>query len=155
MSTNERDNRFFDLYKVHAGMYERRLLYQSNERYHFSGISADETLILFVKSKWMSKADIFLYDLSKQRMRPLIVDEGEVLNCLPVFDRDARAIYYITDKARNFRYVTRHDLLTGESTCVEEADGDVAWTSFSYDYSKRITFLNHESSTRRSLRIHD
>ena len=88
-------------------------------------------------------------------MTPLIVDEGEVLNCLPVFDRDARDIYYITDKASNFRYVVRQDLLTGESTCVEEVDGDVGWTSFSFDYKKRITFLNHELNARRTLRIHD
>jgi dipeptidyl aminopeptidase/acylaminoacyl peptidase len=155
MSTNERDNRFFDLYKVHAGTYERRLLFLSGDRYYFSGISADERLVLFVKSKSMSSANIFLYDLSRERMRPLIVDEGEVLNCLPVFDRDARALYYITDKASNFRYVTRRDLLTGESTCVEMADGDVGWTSFSPDYKKRITFLNHESNTRRTFRIHD
>lgn len=155
MSTNERDTRFFDLYKVHASTYERRLLFQSDDRCHFGSISADERLVLFVKSNSMSKADIFLYDVSKQRMRPFIVDEGEVLNCLPIFDRDARAVYYITDKASNFRYVARHDLLTGESTCVEAADGDVGWTSFSSDYEKRITFLNSESDTRRTLRIHD
>lgn len=155
ISTNERDPRFFDLYKVHAGTYERRLLFQSDDRYHFSSISADENLVLLVKSKSMSKVDIFLYDLSRKRMSPLIVDEGEVLNCLPVFDRDARDVYYITDKASNFRYVARHDLLTGESTCVETADGDVGWTSFSFDYKKRFTFVNHESNTRRTLRIHD
>lgn len=155
MSTNERDTRFFDFYKVHAGTYERRLLFQSDDRYHFSSISADESLILFVKSKSMSKADIFLYDLARKRMMPLIVDAGEVLNCLPVFDLDARDVYYITDKASNFRYTARHDLLTGKSTCVEAADGDVGWTSFSFDYKKRLTFINHESSTRRTLRIHD
>jgi dipeptidyl aminopeptidase/acylaminoacyl peptidase len=155
VSTNERDAGFFDLYKIDAANYERTLLFQSADRYHFNAISSDEQLALFIKLKSMSKADVFLYDLSTKQMKSVTCDEGEVLNCLPVFDRDARAIYYISDKGSNYRHVRRCDLLTGESLCVETAPGDVGWTFFSSDYRRRITLLNEQQSTRRVMRIHD
>jgi dipeptidyl aminopeptidase/acylaminoacyl peptidase len=155
ISTNERDGRFLDVYKVDAVTYERTLLFQAADRYHFSDITPDEQLALFVKVDSMSRADIFIYDLATKEKRPLISDEDEVLNCLPLFDRTGSAVYYISDKDNNFRYVRRHDLSTGESTCAETANGDVGWTFFSHDYTRRLTFINDRASTSRILRIHD
>lgn len=155
ISTNERDARFFDVYKLDAATYERTLLFQASDRYHFNDISADERLALFIKNPSMSKADIFLYDLCANDMKQITRDEDDVLNCLPIFDRAARAIYYISDRGSNFRHVRRYDLSSGESVCVETANGDVGWIFFSSDYRRRITFINELSNTCRVMRIHD
>jgi dipeptidyl aminopeptidase/acylaminoacyl peptidase len=155
ISTNERDSRFFDLYRVDAATYDRKLLFQANDRYHFNEISRDERFALFVEAPSMSKADIFLYDLGAGEMKPITADEGEVLNCLPVFNRAANAIYYISDKGSNFRHVRRYDLSSHESVCLESGDGDVGWTFFSSDYRRRITFTNDQSSMCRVMKIYD
>lgn len=155
ISTNERDSRFYDLYRVCASDYSRTMLFELSDRFHCCAVSDDERYALFVKIESMAKAHVFLCDISTQEMTAVISDEGDVLNCAPVFNRDAGAIYYVSDKANDFRYVRRLDLLTGESTCVERVDGDVGWTFFSPDYNRRVSFFDEALTTRRVMRIHD
>src|SRR5215216_2959797 len=155
VSTNERDPRLFDFYKIDAQTFERRLIYRATDRYYFCGLSRDERYVLFLKSGSKTDADIYLYDTNNAEMTCLTGHEGDVLNCAPVFDRDARAIYYITNKDSDLRYVQRLDLTSGETRCVERAKGDVAWTVFSPDYRRRITFSDDSSSTLKVMNIHD
>jgi dipeptidyl aminopeptidase/acylaminoacyl peptidase len=155
VSTNERDPSLFDLYKFDARTFERRMIYRATENYYFSGFSADEKYVLFLKSGSKTDADIFLYDIKNTEMKCLTAHEKDVLNCAPVFDREAKAIYYVTNRGSNFRYLQRLDLVSGESQCVEKANGDIAWTSFSSDYRRRITFWDDSSSTFRMMNIHD
>lgn len=155
MSTNERDSRFYDLYQVSASDYSRNTLFELSDRFHCCAVSDDERYALFVKIESMAKADVYLGDISTKGMTAVISDDGDVLNCAPVFNRDGGAIYYVSDKGNDFRYVRRLDLLTGESTCVERAEGDVGWTFFSPDYQRRVSFFDEASTTRRVMRIHD
>lgn len=155
VSTNGRDNRFFDLFKVDSNTLEWHLIYQAAERLYFSAISEDERFVLFTKSDSKGDSDIFLYDTNTKQMKCLTAHQGKVLNCLPVFDRDVKAIYYITDEGSDFRYVRRLDLASSETRCIERVSGDVAWTFFSPDYRRRITFCSDESKMRRVVGIHD
>src|SRR4029079_8811126 len=147
VSTNERDQRRFDLYRFDARTFARTLIYRATEGFYFSGLSGDERYVLFLKSRSKSDADIFLYDVSTKEMKCLTPHAGEVLNCAPVFDRDSKAIYYVTTEDSNFRYVRRLDVASGATECVERAQGDVLWTLFSPDYHRRITFWNDISTT--------
>lgn len=155
VSTNERDQRRFDLYRFHAHTFERTLIYRMPEGFYFAGLSGDERYVLFLKSRSKSDADIFLYDVNTAEMRSLTPHEAGVLNCAPVFDRHSKAIYYVTTKDSEFRYLQRLDLASGATECVERAESDVLWTLFSHDYSRRITFWNHRSTTLRVMNIHD
>jgi len=155
VSTNERDQRRFDLYRFDARTFERTLIYRATEGFYFSGLSGDERYVLFLKSRSKSDADIFLYDVSTGEMKCLTPHGGEILNCAPVFDRDSKAIYYVTTEDSDFRYVQRLDVASGATECVERAQGDVLWTLFSPDYRRRITFWNDISTTFRAMNIHD
>ncbi|HJP94154.1 MAG TPA: prolyl oligopeptidase family serine peptidase [Pyrinomonadaceae bacterium] len=155
ISTNERDPQVYDLYKVDARTLTRTLVYKAAENYYFCAISRDQNYILFSKSDRRADSNIFLYNVGSGEMKCLTEHDGDMLNCLPVFDRDAKAIYYITDKDKDFRYVRRLDLVSGESQCVETANGDIAWTFFSPDYRRRVTFWNDRSTTLRAMDIHD
>jgi dipeptidyl aminopeptidase/acylaminoacyl peptidase len=155
VSTNERDQRVHDLYKFDAHTLARSLIYKATERYHFCSISADEKYVLFVKSERKADSNIYLYDVGRAEMKCLTAHEGDVVNCLPVFNRDATAIYYVSNKHSDFRYVQRLDLASDESQCAEKTNGDVAWTFFSPDYRRRITFWDDHSTTHRVMNIHD
>jgi dipeptidyl aminopeptidase/acylaminoacyl peptidase len=154
-STNERDQRLYDLYKFDALTFKRRLIYKATEKFYFCSISPDEKYILFAKSDRKADSDIFLYDVSREEMKCLTAHDGDVLNCLAVFNGDATAVYYITNEGSDFRYVKRLDLASGESTCVEKASGDVAWTFFSPDGRRRISFCDDPYTTLRSMKVHD
>ncbi len=155
ISTNERDGRFNDLYKIDGRDYTRRLIYRAAEKFYFCGISRDERYVLFAKSERKADADIFLYEVNRGSMECLTRHEGNVLNCLPVFDAQAKAIYYISDQDGEFRHVRRLDLRSGRNECVERTNGDVAWTFFSADYRRRITLWNDGLTTLRLMNIHD
>lgn len=155
LSTNERDKHVYDLYQIDSHTFRRKPIHLATEKYYFCDIAGDETRILFSRSERKNDGDIFLYDVSREELECLTLHEGDVLNCLPVFSCDAKAIYYITDKDSEFRYVQRLDLATGETSCVEKVDGDVAWTFFSPDYRRRITFWDNRSSALKVMNIHD
>jgi dipeptidyl aminopeptidase/acylaminoacyl peptidase len=155
VSTNERDPRRYDLYKFDAQTFERTPIYQTTEDYHFAGLSGDEKYVLFIKAESRTSADIFLYDIGTGEMKCITPGEDHVLNCAPVFDRDDRTIYYVTNKDSDFRYLQRLNLTTGETQCVERANGDVAWAIFSPDFRRRITFWDDCTSTLRAMKIHD
>ena len=140
VSTNERDERWYDLYKIDAVTFERELIYRATEKFYFCAISVDEQKILFLKSARKSDSDIFLYDVLTSQMKCLTAHEGDVLNCLPVFNREGNAIYYVTDQNSNFRYVQRLDLISGETECIERGNGDVIATFFSPDYVSESAF---------------
>jgi dipeptidyl aminopeptidase/acylaminoacyl peptidase len=155
VSTNERDQRVNDLYKFDAHTLARSLIYAAKEKYYFCSISADEKYVLFARSERKSDSNIYLYDVSRAEMKCLTSHEGDVLNCLAVFNSDATAIYYVTNRDSDFRYVERLDLASGESQCVEKANGDVAWTFFSPHYRRRITLWDDHFTTHRVMNIHD
>lgn len=155
LSTNERDQRLYDLYKINAHTFERRLIYRATEKFYCCAISLDEQYVLFVQSARKSDSDIFLYDVQSLEMSCLTPHDGDVLNCLPVFNREGTAIYYITDEGSNFRYVRRLELTNGESKCIERSSGDVAATFFSPGYRRRVTFCYDVATTRRVMKIHD
>jgi len=155
ISTNERDPRLIDVYRVNADTFERELIYEASEQYYLSGISQDEKYLLFLKTARKSDADIYLYDIRRAKMKCLTSHQGDVLNYAPVFNREATAIYYVTNKDSEFQYVQWLDLTTGETSCVERLCGDVAWTYFSPDFRHRLTFFNNNSTTLRVMKIHD
>jgi dipeptidyl aminopeptidase/acylaminoacyl peptidase len=155
VSTNERDQRIQDLYKFDARTLARSFIYKATEKFHFCSVSADEQYVLFMKSDRKADSDIYLYDVSRGEMKCLTAHEGDVLNCLAIFNVDATAIYYITNKDSDFRYVQRLDLATGESECVEKANRDVAWTFFSPDGRRRMTLWDNHSTPNRVMSIHD
>src|SRR6185437_16433248 len=135
--------------------FERELIYSATEKFYCCAISKDEQKILFLRSTRKTDSDIFIYDVRTSEMKCLTAHEGDVLNCLPVFNPDQTAIYYVTDSDSDFRYVQRLDLATGNTECVERASGDVIATFFSPDYRCRLTFVNDAATTRRVMIIHD
>jgi dipeptidyl aminopeptidase/acylaminoacyl peptidase len=155
VSTNERNKHVYDFYKIDARSFKRTLIYRATDRYYFCAMSADERYALFAKSERRADSDIFLYDVNSAEMKCLTPHQGDVLNCLPVFDRHAKAIYYVTDEGSEFRYVRWLDLESGETRVIEKTEGDVAWTFFSPDFQKRVTFWADRFTTLRVMNIHD
>jgi len=155
VSTNERDERVYDLYKIDARTFERELLYGATEKYYCCAISKDEQKILFLRSTRKTDSDIFLYDVPTSEMKCLTPHEGDMLNCLPVFDREETRIYYVSDSDSDFRHVRRLALASGKIQCIERASADVVATCFAPDYGRRLTLFNDCATTLRVMIIHD
>ena len=153
ISTNERDQRYFDIYKLDAASYERKLLYQDSIGYQFGDISNDEKFIAFGKPNTTSDSDVYLYNLATKEMKNITPHQGDVASSPAAFDSGSRYLYFQTDEGSEFSYVARYDLITGKKEPVEKVNWDVAFTYFSHNGKYRVSGVNEDARTK--IKIYD
>ncbi len=148
VGTNERDQRFFDVYAVAADGYERTLLYGNEEGYQFGGLSPDERYIALSKTNTNTDTDIYLYDRTMGEMRHLTPHEGEVANGAQAFSPDGNSLYMTTDEGGEFAYLARIDLKSGEVEPVLQPEWDVRYAYFSKPGNYLVVGINEDARTR-------
>jgi dipeptidyl aminopeptidase/acylaminoacyl peptidase len=153
VTTNERDARFFDLYRYDAKTYERTLVYQDDKGYQLGAVSRDGRYLAFAKPNSTADSDLYLWDVQTKEMKHLSPHEGMVQLSPEDFDPASRALYYLTDEGSEFARVKRYDLATGRHEDVEKADWDIAYTYFSRGGRYRVTGVNDDGRT--VIKVHD
>lgn len=151
--TNERDARYFDLYKYDVKTYARTLLYQNDGNYQVSDISRNEKWIALEKPNTTSDSDIYLYDVAKKEHKHITAHKGTASYIVSEFDPGSTALYFLTDDGSEFKRLARYVLATGKSEDVERADWDIMYTSFSKNGAYRVTAINEDGRT--VIRLHD
>jgi dipeptidyl aminopeptidase/acylaminoacyl peptidase len=146
VSSNERDPRFFDLYRYDAQTYERLLLYKNEEGFDLGVISRDERWIALNRSNTTSDSDIYLFDITAQQLKHLTPHTGSASFRAETFDPGSRKLLFLTNQGREFKRLCAYDLLTGEVREHESADWDVITTYFSRDGRFRVTGINQDGS---------
>jgi dipeptidyl aminopeptidase/acylaminoacyl peptidase len=153
ISTNERDQRYFDIYKLDAASYERKLLYQDSVGYQFGDISNDEKFIAFGKPNTTSDSDVYLYNVATKEMKNITPHQGDVASNPAAFDAASRYLYYQTDEGSEFAYVARYELTSGKKEPVEKVNWDVAFTYFSHNGKYRVSGVNQDARTK--VKVYD
>ncbi|MDC0714565.1 S9 family peptidase [Stigmatella sp. ncwal1] len=151
--SNERDARFFDLYKYGAKTYERTLLYQNDGNYMVAGISRDEKWIALGKAQTTADSDIYLYEVAKKEHKHITPHQGIANHSVSEFDPESTALYFLTDEGSEFSRVVRYVLATGKQEEVERANWDIQYTSFSKKGTYRVTAINEDGGT--VIRLHN
>ncbi len=150
---NERDPRFFDLYKFDAKTYARTLLYQNEGGYQITDISRDEKWISLDKPRTSVDSDIYLHDVAKKETRHITPHKGIAQYTTASFDPGSTALYFLTNDGSEFTRVARYTLAEGKTEDVEKADWDVMYTYFSENGAYRVTAINEDART--VIRVHD
>ena len=153
IATNERDQRFFDIYKLDATSYERKLVYQDTTGYQLGDISNDERFIAFSKPNTTSDSDVYLYNVATKEMKNLTPHQGDVASTASAFDPATNYLYYQTDEGSEFSYAARYDLKTGKKEPVEKVNWDIAFTYFSHNGKYRVSAVNEDARTK--IKIYD
>lgn len=151
--TNERDARFFDIYKMSAGGFERTLLYQDSTGYQFGDISNDEKYIAFSKANTTADGDVYLFNSATKEMKLITPHKGEVNSAPSSFDPQSRYLLYNTDSGSEFSYLARYELATGKIEPVEKTNWDIVFSSFSHNGKYRIVGINEDARTR--IKVYD
>jgi dipeptidyl aminopeptidase/acylaminoacyl peptidase len=153
-STNERDQRFFDIYEMPIDSFKPTLVYKDETGFDVSAISGDKKFIAFGKSGGsQADSDVYLYNVATKEMKNITTHTGDVANGAQTFDVNSKSLYYLTDSGSEFTYVARYDLTTGKSDVVEKAPWDVSYTYFSRNGKYRVTAINEDARTR--IKIYD
>ncbi len=147
VTTNERDPKFFDLYRYDAKTYERKMLYKNEKAYDIGSLSRDEKWIALNKTNTTIDTDVYLHDVAKNETRHLTPHTGSVKFEAETFDPASKRLFFVTDEGGEFQRIKTYDLATGQVKEHEKANWDIAYTYFSRDGRYRVTGINEDGST--------
>ena len=153
IGSNERDNRYFDIYQVTVDGYDRTMIYQDDTGYQFADISPSERYIAFEKSVTNTNSDIYLHDRDTGELLHITPHEGEIVNAPEEFSPDGSYLYYVTDEGSEFQYLVRYHIATGEREVVEKPNWDVSFAHFSKGGRYLVIGINENARTK--VRVYD
>ena len=157
LSTNERDQRFFDVYEYQitdldaATPYPREMIYQNDDGYMPAEISRDGRKIALSKIHTRDNSDVYLYDRDTKETRLITEHDGEVNYSATTFSPDGKSIYLRTDDGSEFRYLVKQDLETGEREEILRPDWDVSFANFSKQGNYLLVGVNANARTELSI----
>ncbi len=152
-ASNERDNRFFDVYERPVdGGEPRRLLQQdgtnSAERY-----SPDGRSVLVARHDSNVRNRLFLVDRTTGEVRALTpeIEEGPALHAFSSWAADRRSLYLLSDRGRQFLALARLDLASGEMRYLRDDAWGAEWLDVTHDGTRLALVTNEDGYSRLEL----
>ncbi|MBI3716678.1 MAG: S9 family peptidase [Betaproteobacteria bacterium] len=147
VTSNERDAKFFDLYRYDAASYQRTLIYKNEAGFAIGAISRDEKWIALDKTNTTLDSDIYLFNVEKSETKHLTPHTGSVAFSAATFDPASTKLFFLTNEGREFTGLNTYDLAGGAVKPHEKADWDIVYTYFSRDGRFRVTGVNQDGRT--------
>lgn len=151
VSTNERDPRFFDLYRYDAKTYARTLVFKNEQGFGLGAISRDGRYLALSKANTQADNDTHLHDTQTGRTTHISQHQGVASITPSDFTPDGKRLLLLSNEGSEFTRVVAHDLATGQKQDVEKADWDVMYSTYSHDGRIRVTGINADASTTLRL----
>ena len=145
--TNERNPKYFDLYRYSVKNYSRTMLYQNDNGIGPARISRDEQWLALEKPNTTSDSDIYLYQLATREMKHITPHTEPASHDAAAFDPESKKLFFTSNAGGEFTSVRTYDLATGKVAEHEKADWDVVGTGFSRNGRFRVSVVNQDGST--------
>ncbi len=152
-TTNERDPKFFDFYKMDVKTFTPTRLFENTQGYEIGAISNDEKWIALNKTNTTLDSNIALYNTATKQTKIISEHQGDANYDASDFDVDSKNLYYTTNDGGEFTYLAKYDLATGKKEPVEKAPWDVSYAYFSKNGKYRVVAVNEDARTR--IKIYD
>lgn len=160
--TNERDPKYFDLYRYRFGArpveavagdelapgYARELLFQNPGGFDLSGVSRDGAWVVLTKTNDNADSDLYLAASAEPAEHRLVTPHhGRAQHGFADFAPDGSKLFYTTDEGGEFASVWSYDLASQKHAPVFAADWDVTSYAFSDDGRWLSTSVNADART--------
>jgi len=134
--SNKRDPQFFDLYKMNVGEWKEEMKWENTEGMDYAGATKDRTVIALVKSITTSENQLFLLNLLTGEQTEISEPDKPGQYSASGFTNDNTYFFYTTDADKEFTYLVRYDIASGNRETIYEADWDVIgmWQSENEKY---------------------
>ncbi len=146
-SSNKRDPRYFDLYRMKIEDFSSELIYENTENLSFGAISSSGKYIALTKSITRENNEMYLLNLESDEIKHISEHTGDATFAPAGFSLDEKYLYYLTDNGREFRFIVVLHLETGEKNIAFETDWDVQYTYFSYNEKYQVIGINQDAKT--------
>jgi dipeptidyl aminopeptidase/acylaminoacyl peptidase len=147
VGTNERDEKYFDVYQYNVDSLERQLVFKNEDGYDFADVTSDGSLIALSKTGNRDDSDIYLYSVPTGEITHLTPHEGEINHIPATFSPDDKALYFTTDADSDFTYLVRQDLESGRREAVAKPEWDVSFAGFSKNGKYLVIGTNEDART--------
>ncbi|MBI3283963.1 MAG: S9 family peptidase [Burkholderiales bacterium] len=147
VSSNERDPKFFDLYRYDAKTYARSLLYTNEKGMSPDSVSNDGKWIALSKTNTTADSDIYLYNTQTRQSTHITPHQGIASHRISDFDPDSRRLFFVSNAGGEFNSLRTYDLASGATAVHETAGWDLVGTHFSRDGRYRVSIVNQDGST--------
>lgn len=146
VTSNERDARYFDVYRYDAKSYARSLLFKNEQGLGVEAVSRDGRWVALGKPNTTADSDVYLFDTQTQTLKHITPHEGVASFSVASFDPASRRLLLLSNAGSEFTRLISHDLASGVSRELEKADWDIAYSYFSRDGRYRVTGVNADAS---------
>jgi dipeptidyl aminopeptidase/acylaminoacyl peptidase len=144
--TNERDPKFFDLYRYATDGYARTMVFKNTDGYHVGAISPDGRQIALTKTNNNADSDLFLTD---GKAKPALITKhtGMIEHRPFEFTPDNTKLVYSTNGAGEFTQAWTYDLKTRKSAALASAQWDISAFYYSENGAYRVVMTNEDART--------
>jgi len=148
LTSTERNQQSFDVYRYSAADYSREMAYE-NPGLQVAAISADERWLVLGKPRTSADSDLYLVDLESAGKEPVLITEhaGNIQYSAYGFTPDSRYLTYATDEFGEFRQAWQYDLESGEKSVLIKAPWDVLYVVYSPSGRYRVSGVNADART--------
>lgn len=149
VTTNERNEQAFDLYRYAIKDYQRTLVFKNDAAWQLSALSPDDRYLALVKPRTSADSDVYLVDLSVKKHAPQLITkhEGNVTHDVYAFTRDSKQLVFATNEFGEFDQAWTHDLATGAKAALVKDNWDVAFLFYSESGRYRVWGVNDDGRT--------
>jgi dipeptidyl aminopeptidase/acylaminoacyl peptidase len=151
--TNERDPRFFDLYRYESDDYARTLVFKNDAGFSIDAASRDGSRAAAIKERTSADNNIFLIDLRNPDAEPLLITphEGNISHAVHEFSPDGSKLVFGTDEHGEFAQAWTYEIASGAKAPLIEAAWDVMYVLYSPTGRYRVSATNEDASTVVSI----
>jgi dipeptidyl aminopeptidase/acylaminoacyl peptidase len=150
-SSNKRDSKYFDLYKMDTVKWVPEMIYKNDKGFDVGAISKNGRYFALVENLTTSSNNIFLFDNQTKQTIKLNPENAETSNTPLQFSLDNNTLYYLTNDGSEFTYVMKYDITTGNKEKLYEAKWDAVWMTLSYNEKYRVIYVNEDAQNKLHL----
>jgi dipeptidyl aminopeptidase/acylaminoacyl peptidase len=145
--SNKRDQRFFDIYSMKVGDWKEEMIYQNDQGYEYSAFTRDRNIIALKKSLTSSVSQLFIFDRNAGKLTEVSEPGNPGAYNGSYFSNDNRFLHYTTDAGKEFDYIVRYEIATGNREVIYSVDWDASGPYFSRNEKYRLIAINEDGNT--------
>ena len=151
--SNERDPRYFDVYRYDSASYERTRVWENTEGLDPALVSGDGKWLALALPNTTNDSDLFVVELATGKSTKVSEHEGQAAFEAQDFSPDGQWLYYTANDQGEFAQLRRVNLSTWAHEPVQSADWDIVAAYFSKNGKYLAVATNVDGSTR--VKLHD
>ncbi len=153
VASNQRNPRFFDIWKLDTDTWTPVLLYENKDGLDPAEISKTERFIALTKSITTDKNELYLFDRTTKSMKRLSNDNEATWNPSG-FEKNDSIMYYTTNEGSEFSYLVKYNINSGKAEKIFEDKWDVAGMGLSENEKYHTVFINDDGKNKVLLFDH-